>query len=98
MNLNALIVIISLRGWFWRILRNLKSGFAPNVVVMKRPLSIFMKTYIPWKMNMVPDALVVGEQVETTFNLNHKEYKFLGHKCLIINFDCSNNTYVISTN
>ena len=44
MNLNALIVIISLRGWFWRILRNLKSGFAPNVVVMKRPPSIFMKT------------------------------------------------------
>jgi hypothetical protein len=84
MNLNALIVIINSKGWYWRILRNLKNGFALNVAVMKRTPFIFMKTYIPWIMNMLLDALVVGEQVETTFNLNRIKTGFIKHKGLII--------------
>lgn len=71
MNLNALIVIINSKAWYWLILRNLKNGFVINVAVMKPIRSVFMNTFIPWRMNMRLDARVAEAQIETIYSCNY---------------------------
>jgi hypothetical protein len=59
MNLNALIVTINSRAWYWRIRRNLKNGFVPDAAVTKPKLFINMTMYIRWKIIMAQAAHVV---------------------------------------